>query len=1041
MHLRRPLCLLILLTCLAASSLRGQEKNSAFTIPNEVETLINSHCIGCHDSDDAEGGVRLDLLGKSPLEERLTLLNNMQEQIFFQLMPPVGEDKLSEKGSKKLGGWLSSELSKHNASKLDEKLRRSEFGNYVDHDELFSGKNAHLKGFTFDRRWLISEFIFNAKVNDLLDHQGVRTIDGVSRNVIGDNGVNLGTRFGGHNLRQSITNPFLLPDKVGVRYYDTTALTDGHLLTMLSNAKKIATYMTSEAAMKAHYPAMYRIMKFEFENQRTLNSREKFLNAYIENILEDLYAEEHARLLPKFLRVKVDNIQAPVDSKGKPIPKESNMELLHRRYDAQDIQAIYRGIQAYQKDDVSFDQVIEKCELDWFHFGIHEKRIQGRVSLMKILDQRWDMSLVFKDVSKQNFALPPYKPLSDSEMQIIHAAIRKHRKQGDRYLQIIEKCMSEWSNDFRNQQKGTKQEIERLAQDMVIELFVKILEREPTEQELLEKLALFDNFRETLNHQQAIAKLIETYILSTELVYRSEFGTGQADESGRRMMSPRDASYALAYALTDSSPDEELVDAVKTGKLQTREDYRREIVRMLKRRDQFYVVDESVQKAGFNSSITNAPIRKLRFFREFFGYPKAMSVFKDDARFGAGRFDGTVGRLVDETDMLVNHILEKDQNVFEKLLASDKFYVFHSGDNEAMKAASDRLRIIYDYFKVHDWENFTQEQLYEHWPFIKKMNMRGTVFPDFETNERRKKGWVRSFKTHMSTLEQRLGQGQKAAIPYDAISMAYWHKGNATGRTGQVMRAHEVTTFFNIDFRDWDYPTTQPAKTPNRKGMLTHPAWLIAHSLNLENDPVRRGKWIREKLLAGTIPDVPITVDAVIPEDPHKTLRLRLEKKTSDSYCWQCHQKMDPLGLAFEIYDDFGRFRTAERLEHAENLITPQKQAPRTNGVQLPVYKTLPVDARGKLDSTGDPSLDGNVKDAIDLAERLSKSARVRQSIIRHAFRYFMGRNEMLSDSKTLIDAEQAYLDSGGSFDAVIVSLLTSDSFIYRKARSAPAIP
>ncbi len=45
-----------------------------------------------------------------------------------------------------------------------------------------------------------------------------------------------------------------------------------------------------------------------------------------------------------------------------------------------------------------------------------------------------------------------------------------------------------------------------------------------------------------------------------------------------------------------------------------------------------------------------------------------------------------------------------------------------------------------------------------------------------------------------------------------------------------------------------------------------------------------------------------------------------------------------------------------------------------------------------------------------------------------------MGRNETLSDSKTLIDAEQAYVDNNGSFDAVIVSLLTSDSFIYRKA-------
>ena len=44
-----------------------------------------------------------------------------------------------------------------------------------------------------------------------------------------------------------------------------------------------------------------------------------------------------------------------------------------------------------------------------------------------------------------------------------------------------------------------------------------------------------------------------------------------------------------------------------------------------------------------------------------------------------------------------------------------------------------------------------------------------------------------------------------------------------------------------------------------------------------------------------------------------------------------------------------------------------------------------------------------------------------------------MGRNEMLSDSRTLMDADKAYVQSGGSFKAVVVSLLTSDSFLYRK--------
>jgi hypothetical protein len=142
---------------------------------------------------------------------------------------------------------------------------------------------------------------------------------------------------------------------------------------------------------------------------------------------------------------------------------------------------------------------------------------------------------------------------------------------------------------------------------------------------------------------------------------------------------------------------------------------------------------------------------------------------------------------------------------------------------------------------------------------------------------------------------------------------------------------------------------------------------------------------------------------------------------------------MNPLGYSFEMYDDFGRFRTQESLEHPDNLIKkrPEKGTPQAD--LRDIYKTLPVDAKGKLVGTGDTNLDGDIKDAIDLSERLAKSTRVRQSIIRYAFRYFMGRNEVLSDSKTLIDTDQAYVQSGGSFDAVIVSLLTSDSFIYRK--------
>ena len=142
--------------------------------------------------------------------------------------------------------------------------------------------------------------------------------------------------------------------------------------------------------------------------------------------------------------------------------------------------------------------------------------------------------------------------------------------------------------------------------------------------------------------------------------------------------------------------------------------------------------------------------------------------------------------------------------------------------------------------------------------------------------------------------------------------------------------------------------------------------------------------------------------------------------------CWKCHEYMNPLGLPFEMYDDFGRFRTEESIEAPENVVGKHLK-------HFNLYKTLPVDPSGELRGTGDPKLDGEVKDALDLIDRIAKSDRARQSIIRHAFRFYMGRNETMSDSQTLIDADNAYMQSGGSFKSVILSLLTSDSFIYRK--------
>ncbi len=235
---------------------------------------------------------------------------------------------------------------------------------------------------------------------------------------------------------------------------------------------------------------------------------------------------------------------------------------------------------------------------------------------------------------------------------------------------------------------------------------------------------------------------------------------------------------------------------------------------------------------------------------------------------------------------------------------------------------------------------------------------------------------------------------------------------------GASTREPPMQRFRSFTLPDYGFPEesafvpSQPMVPPvgRRSGILTHPAWLLAFSDNEKNQAIQRGRWIQFKLLGGTVPETPIGVDAKLPTDPHLTLREKMERVTRAEACWRCHRKMDPLGLPLEQYDDFGRWRTVE--------------------LDRPVVTTGVIDI-------GDPQVDGPVDDPFEMLQRLAHSTRVEQVFTRHAFRYFFGRNETLEDAPTLIDAHRAYREHGGSFRQLVVSLLTSDSFLYRRLPTA----
>jgi mono/diheme cytochrome c family protein len=212
-------------------------------------------------------------------------------------------------------------------------------------------------------------------------------------------------------------------------------------------------------------------------------------------------------------------------------------------------------------------------------------------------------------------------------------------------------------------------------------------------------------------------------------------------------------------------------------------------------------------------------------------------------------------------------------------------------------------------------------------------------------------------------------------------------------------------------------------------GVLMQPSWQVAWSTNFHNDIVRRGRWLRERLLGGRVPDLPINVAAMIPDDPHRTLRQR-QMVTRAAECWECHYRMDELGTPFEYADHYGFVRTSEPVI---DLVAMESVKDKTTKV----YRDAPLDTTGFIRHSGEPSLDGPVKDAPEMLRRLAESERVRQVFIRHAFRFFLGRNETPGDAPALQEADRVYLASGGSFKELLVSLLSSESFLYR---TLPAI-
>jgi hypothetical protein len=97
---------------------------------------------------------------------------------------------------------------------------------------------------------------------------------------------------------------------------------------------------------------------------------------------------------------------------------------------------------------------------------------------------------------------------------------------------------------------------------------------------------------------------------------------------------------------------------------------------------------------------------------------------------------------------------------------------------------------------------------------------------------------------------------------------------------------------------------------PNRGGILTQASILTLTSNPTRTSPVKRGKWVLDQVL-GTPPPPPPPDVPSLPEEKQLTGTLRqvMEQHRENVLCASCHQRMDPIGFAFENYDAIGAWR------------------------------------------------------------------------------------------------------------------------------------